>query len=81
MTLAIFYFNKSTKLDIASAIFNCCGQTASQLLHPIQALGFLSSGKALIAIGAINPPPVNTCSLYKANIFGMSIPFGQCAVQ
>ena len=73
----MFYFKISQKFDIASEIFNFCGHTASQLLHPTHALGFLSSGSALIIIGAKNPPPENVCSLYKDNIRGIFKPFGQ----
>jgi len=39
-----FYLSFSVKSDIMSAIFICCGQTASQDLQPIQADGLLSSG-------------------------------------
>ncbi len=58
-----YAFNLFEKSAIISEILICCGQTASQLRHPIQALGCFSSGTAINAIGAINPPPVKTCSL------------------
>ena len=41
-----------------SDILICCGQTCSQLRHCRHADGSLSAGRALRAIGAINPPPV-----------------------
>lgn len=60
----IFYaFSFAAKSAMASDILICCGQTFSQLLHPMQADGCLSSGTAMSAIGAINPPPVKLCSL------------------
>ena len=51
------YPSLDEKSFIASEIRSCCGQTASQALHPRQADGFFSSGRAPSAIGAINPPP------------------------
>ena len=59
----LYAFSLAEKSAIASEILICCGQTASQLLHPMQAPGCLSSGTALSAIGAMNPPPVKLCSL------------------
>jgi hypothetical protein len=51
----------------ASDILMFCGQTASQLLQPMQAAGRLSSGIELNAIGAINANnpelTVKQCSL------------------
>lgn len=41
---SVFYLSLSVKSAIISAILICCGQTASQLLQPIQADGRLSSG-------------------------------------
>ena len=58
-----YAFSFSEKSDIASEILICCGHTFSQLLHPMQALGSFSSGSAISAIGARNPPPVKQCSL------------------
>ena len=40
------------KSAMASDILICCGQTASQLRHPMHALGRLSSGMAANAIGS-----------------------------
>ncbi len=60
----IFYiFSFSAKSAMASETLICCGQTASQLLQPMQALGSLSFGYEDRAIGAINPPLVKECSL------------------
>ena len=56
-------FRRLAKSAIASEILICCGQTASQLLQPIQESGRLSSASVPTTIGAINPPPVNWCSL------------------
>ena len=53
----------AVKSDIASEILICWGHTASQLLHPMQAAGCLSSSTDINAMGAINPPPVKQCSL------------------
>lgn len=61
--LSSFWESFAAKSFIASDIFNCCGQTASQLLHAMQADGCFSSGTAFNAIGAIKPPPVKLCSL------------------
>ena len=58
-------------------ILICCGQTCSQLPHPIHAPGCFSSGTAIRAIGAIKPPPVNACSLYKSSSIGISRFCGQ----
>ena len=58
-----YMFNFSAKSVIASDILICCGQTASQLLQPKQALGSLSFGYEDNAIGAINQPFVKQCSL------------------
>ena len=55
------------KSFIASEILICCGHTFSQLRQPMQAEGFLSSGRDISARGAMNPPPVNTCSLYSSS--------------
>lgn len=66
---------------IASEILICCGQTASQLLHPIQAEGCFSFGTACNAIGAINPPSVKECSLYKDSREGISSFCGQWLTQ
>ena len=55
--------NFAVKSAMASLILICCGHTASQLRQPMQAEGFLSSGKALKAIGAMKPPPLKLCSL------------------
>ena len=64
LILYTFYaFSFAEKSAIASDILICCGQTASQLRHPIQAVGCFSSGTAINAIGAKKPPPVKQCSL------------------
>lgn len=57
------YRSFCAKSASASEILICCGQTASQLRQPMQAAGCFSSGTAINAIGAINPPPVKQCSL------------------
>ena len=69
------------KSAMASAIFSCWGQTRSQLRQPMQAEGCLSSGTADRAMGAMKPPPVKACSLYRASSPGMSSPFGQWLTQ
>ena len=69
------------KSAIASEILICCGQTASQLLQPMQALGSFSCGYAERAIGAMKPPSVKQCSLYRARSSGMGRPCGQWLVQ
>ena len=58
-----FLFSSASNFDMTSEIFICCGQTCSQLRQPTQAEGFLSSARDESAIGAMKPPPVNTCSL------------------
>ena len=55
--------SSASNFDMTSEIFICCGQTCSQLRQPTQAEGFLSSARDESAIGAMKPPPVNTCSL------------------
>ena len=62
-SISFYIFNFSEKSAMASETLICCGQTASQLLQPIQALGSLSFGYEDRAIGAINPPLVKQCSL------------------
>lgn len=69
------------KSPIISDILICWGQPCSQLLQPIQLAGRFSSGILPTAIGAIKPPPVILCSLYKAINSGMGSPFGQWLVQ
>ena len=76
-----YYPNFPAKSLMASEILICWGQTASQLLQPIQAAGRFSSGTAIIAMGAINPPSVKQCSLYKFRRDGISSPLGQWLVQ
>ena len=66
---------------MASEIFSCWGQTASQLRQPIQALGHLSRGRADRAMGAMKPPPVKACSLYSASNSGIFRPWGQWLTQ
>ena len=39
------------------------GHTSAHFPQPMQDEGCLSCGTAASAIGAMNPPPVNTCSL------------------
>ena len=69
------------KSAMASDILICCGQTASQLRHPMHALGRLSSGMAANAMGAMNPPLVKECSLYRESREGISSPMGQWLTQ
>ena len=55
-----------------------CGQTFSQLWHPIQHSGCFSASTEDSAIGAINAPePATIASLYNFNRNGISSPFGQ----
>ena len=60
----------------------CCGHTAAQLPHPMQALGFLSSGSVeIIMLEMKSPLPVSLYWLYMASSCGMSSPMGQWLVQ
>ena len=74
-------YSIAAKASIASEILICCGQTASQLWQCRHAVGRLSSGSALSAIGAMKPPPVKLCSLYSSSSEGMSRPCGQWLTQ
>lgn len=69
------------KSAIISDILICWGQTCSQLLQPTQLAGCFSSGMLPTAMGAMKPPPVALCSLYRAISSGMGSPFGQWLVQ
>ena len=79
--LPVSSYNLLAKSLIASDIFICCGQTASQLRQAIHAVGCFSFGIAINAIGARKPPPVKLCSLYRSSNVGMSRPCGQWLTQ
>ena len=61
--LLVYQAIANVLMDEVYEILIFCGQTPSQLLQPIQALGRFSSGKAPTFIPGRNPPPVNTYSL------------------
>ena len=56
--LYIYFESSSVNFAIVPGMSIVCGHTAAQAPHPMQAEGFLSSGKAARAIGAMNPPSV-----------------------
>ena len=52
-----------TKSFMMPEIPICCGHTFSHFPHPRHASGLFPSGRADTAIGAMNPPLENLCSL------------------